>query len=213
MARHQTAARGRRGRAWANPRGNFAATLLLRPDVPPAEAALNSFVAACATYMALRDFADHQGYALKWPNDIMLNGGKVAGILLESSGSATRVDWLAIGIGANLSTAPSVEDIEARALRPVSVLEETGVAVRPEALLERLACHFDMYTNIVMAKAGFDGIRRLWLRWAANLGETITARTGHEEITGTFETVDMTGALVLNTAKGRRAIPAADIYF
>lgn len=213
LALKQTAARGRRGREWVNPKGNFAATLAMRPAIAPEMAALRSFVAALALSDALAAATGRPGsISLKWPNDVLLNGGKVAGILLESAGQGTEVSHLAIGIGVNLAAAPTVKEVEANATRPVSVLSETGAAVEPEAFLDLLAPAFARYED-QLRTYGFGPIREAWLRQAAKLGQPITARTGSDEVTGTFETVDEQGNLVLITPKGRRAIAAADIYF
>ncbi|WP_170374621.1 biotin--[acetyl-CoA-carboxylase] ligase [Ruegeria atlantica] len=213
MAHHQTAARGRRGRAWANPRGNLAATLLMRPQGNPEQAALRSFVAALALFdacVAVTGRAD--GLSLKWPNDVLLNGGKLAGILLESTGKGGGVSYLSIGIGVNLSEAPPAYAVEQSAVRPVSLLSETGAAVLPEDFLTELAAAYAQYETQFVTY-GFEPIRTAWLSRAARLGEVITARTSTSETVGTFETVDSGGNLVLKTAKGRVSIPAADVYF
>ena len=106
LALRQTAGRGRRGRAWTDPAGNFAATLVMRLDEPPARLALRSFVAALALHDALAAATGlPQGFALKWPNDVLLNGGKLSGILLESPGAGV----LALGIGVNLRHAPEAD--------------------------------------------------------------------------------------------------------
>lgn len=213
MAHHQTAARGRRGRAWANPKGNLAATLLLRPEGNPEQAALRSFVAALALFDACVAVTGRTaGVSLKWPNDVLLNGGKLAGILLESTGQGRQVSHLAIGIGVNLAEAPGADQVEAGAVRPVSLLSETGAHVTPEDFLTELAAAYAGYETQFVTY-GFDPIRTAWLSRAARLGEVITARTGSTETTGTFETVDAGGNLVLNTAKGRVSIPAADVFF
>lgn len=212
MARTQTDARGRRGRAWANPEGNFAATLLCRPDAGPAEAALQSFTAALALHDALAAFAGPAALALKWPNDVLLNGGKVAGILLESAGHGPRVDWLAIGIGVNLRAAPAASEVEPGSPRPVSLAGEGGTDPGQDAFLGRLAACFARHED-TFRTLGFDPVRRLWLSRAARLGETVIARTAREETTGIFETVDAEGRLVLRTPQGRRAIPAAEVFF
>nr|WP_174820430.1 biotin--[acetyl-CoA-carboxylase] ligase [Ruegeria atlantica] len=213
MAHHQTAARGRRGRAWANPKGNLAATLLMRPQGNPEQAALRSFVAALALFdacVAVTGRAD--GLSLKWPNDVLLNGGKLAGILLESTGKGGGVSYLSIGIGVNLSQAPPAYAVEQSAVRPVSLLSETGAAVLPEDFLTELAAAYAQYETQFVTY-GFEPIRTAWLSRAARLGEVITARTSTSETVGTFETVDSGGNLVLKTAKGRVSIPAADVYF
>ena len=213
MARRQEAGRGRRGRAWTDPPGNFAATLVMRPEGGAADAARMSFVAALAVHEALRDLCGPGlALSLKWPNDVLLNGGKLSGILLESSGAGGQVATLAIGIGINLVTAPEPAQLEPGALRPVSLAGETGLQIAPEDLLDALAIRFEAWRQ-QMATYGFESIRTAWLARAARLGETITARTGTTETTGRFEGIDPTGALVLTTPRGRQAISAADIHF
>jgi len=208
LAYHQTAARGRRGREWSTPAGNFAATLIMKRTGSPADAALRSFVASLAlreAFVAVTGQED--AFALKWPNDVLLKGGKVAGILLETVG-----DHLVIGIGVNLAHAPRADQVEARAVTPVCLREATGVTVTPDAFLDALACAYarleQQYTTY-----GFAPIRTAWLSHAARVGEVVTARTMRDETVGIFEDVDAAGQLVLNTAKGRAVIAAADVYF
>lgn len=213
LALHQTNARGRRGRVWSNPKGNFAATLVLQPSESPETSALRSFVAALALFDAIVAVTGRaEGLALKWPNDVLLNGGKVAGILLESSGTGSSLNHLSIGIGVNLLHAPDPVKLEAGALRPVSLVSETGANVTPESFLDALAPAYAAYETQFQS-LGFAPIRTAWLDRATRLGEVITARTGREEITGTFQTVDELGQLVLSTPRSVRAIPAADVYF
>ncbi|MBE1284837.1 MAG: biotin--[acetyl-CoA-carboxylase] ligase [Rhodobacteraceae bacterium] len=213
LALRQTKGRGRRGRAWSDPQGNLAATLVLRPDGAPDQSALRSFVAALALFDACVTVSGRaEGLSLKWPNDVLLNGGKLAGILLESSGRAGGVAHLSIGIGVNLAQTPPTEGLETGALRPVSLMSETGVQVDPETFLDALAeayAHYEAQFNTY----GFEPIRQAWLARAAKLGEVITARTATSETKGTFETVDVAGNLILKTAKGRVSIAAADVYF
>jgi BirA family biotin operon repressor/biotin-[acetyl-CoA-carboxylase] ligase len=213
LALRQTKARGRRGRAWANPEGNFAATLVLRPSEPPGHAALRSFV----TSLALRDAlvavgCPMEALSLKWPNDVLLNGGKLAGILLESIAAKGGGLHLSIGIGVNLRAAPPAEAVEPGALRPVSLLGETGVETTPQAFLDALAAAYAAWEQR-FTTYGFEPVRSAWLAQAARLGEVITARTGTEAVTGTFRDVDKEGQLVLETAKSVRHIPAADVFF
>ncbi len=195
------------------PEGNFAATLVMRPREAPEVVALRSFVASLALYDAFVAATGRaEPFALKWPNDVLLNGGKVAGILLESVGAGSGVAHLAIGIGVNLVAAPGADQVEAGAVRPVSLLSETGARVTPEEFLDLLAVAYAR-AEAQFVSYGFTAIRSAWLACAARLGERIVARTGTETIEGTFETVDETGALVLKTAAGRRAIPAAEVFF
>jgi len=213
LAHLQTAGRGRRGRGWVNPVGNFTAALVLRPSGSPDQFALRSFVTALALYDACVAVCGRSdGFALKWPNDVLLNGGKLAGILLESAGSGLGASYLAIGIGVNLVAAPGADAVEARGLRPVSLLSEIGAQVAPEDFLDQLAIAYAA-REAQFVTFGFEPIRRAWLDRAARIGQEIVARTGTAETTGTFETVDAKGNLVLMTAKGRVSIPAADVFF
>ena len=215
LAKRQTKGRGRRGRAWKEPTGNFAATLVLRPKGPADQVALRSFVAALAVYDAcIALCGEVPGLALKWPNDVLFNGGKLAGILLESAGRGNDggVSHLSIGIGVNLIETPMQEWLEPGAVWPVSLLSETGIQVTPEVFLGELAAAYARL-EAQFVTYGFEPIRAAWLSRAARLGEVVTARTMTSETEGTFETIDASGNLVLNTAKGRISIPAADIFF
>lgn len=208
LAEEQSAGRGRRARAWASPRGNFHATLVMRVTEPPAEVALRSFAAA----LALRDAfvaltALPQAFALKWPNDVLLNGGKVAGILLEASG-----DTLAIGVGVNLIAAPPASAVEPGAVTPVSLLQETGLRVAPEAFLNALAPAYAA-REAAFRQGGFAALLPDWLAHAARLGEVIRARTGTDTREGVFDTVDAAGNLILRQKDATLAIPAAEVFF
>ena len=213
FAHRQTRGRGRRGRAWADPAGNFAASLLLRPASGPEHAALYSFVASLALFEACSALTGtQQRFSLKWPNDVLLDGGKLAGILLESSATARDGLVLVIGIGVNLAHAPEGGQLEGGALRPVALAAETGLLMPAEAFLGELAQHFASFDR-QFQQAGFAPIRTAWLQRAARLGQVITARTMRDSFTGTFETIDETGNLVLHTAQGRQAIAAADVFW
>lgn len=207
----QTAGRARRGRSWADPAGNFAGTLLLHLQCSPAEAALRSFVASLALHEALAAVAGpHANLALKWPNDVLLNGGKVSGILLEGVGTKPGMLQLAVGIGVNLARVP--EGIVPGSAAPVSLAGETGIAIGPEDFLTYLAAAFARWEALLVAQ-GFAPLRAAWLARAARIGETVTARTMTESIEGIFETIDDSGALVLRGPQGRVTVPAADVYF
>ena len=211
LAHEQTAGIGRRGRAWSTQAGNFAATLLQPLNMPLNQAALQSFTTA----LALRDAFLAVGgkpndFSLKWPNDVLLKGGKVAGILLETMGKGPS--HLCIGIGVNLAHAPSTTALEATATPPKSLIGDAQLHVTAEEFLSALATAFDT-RQMQFQQGGFDAIRRDWLKHAVKLGEKIIARTISQEIQGRFETVDETGALVLHTDKGLRYITAAEIFF
>lgn len=203
----QTAGTGRRGRRWESPRGNFSASLLLRPGEPPERMALRSFVAALALDEALSATTGRpEWFALKWPNDVLLRGRKLAGILLES-----MEDALIVGIGVNLVAAPPPEALEPGAVPPAA-LAETGTRIAPRDFLGLLAPAFAAWETRLRTY-GFGPVREAWLARAARLGEPIVARLPGEEIAGVFSAVDDAGRLVLETARGRRAIAAGEVFF
>ncbi|MCH8465184.1 MAG: biotin--[acetyl-CoA-carboxylase] ligase [Roseinatronobacter sp.] len=210
LALRQTKGRGRRGREWHDPEDNFAATYICQPGGPADQVALRSFVAALALHEALVTVTGRpEAFALKWPNDVLLNGGKLAGILLESVGQGAQLGHLAIGIGVNLRHAPVAE---AGAMAPVSLMGETGLALSPEEFLDILAPAFARWDG-QFATYGFAPIRAAWMERAARLGQGIVARLVQESHEGIFEGIDETGALILRTSQGRRRIAAADVFF
>ncbi|MEM8823919.1 MAG: biotin--[acetyl-CoA-carboxylase] ligase [Pseudomonadota bacterium] len=207
LAHRQTAAHGRRGRPWSMPLGNFAASLAWRPGGDPADLALRSFVASLALHDALTALGV-QGLSLKWPNDVLLNDRKLAGILLESPGDGLLV----LGIGLNLIATADPAYLEPGATPPISLLEATGLRPTPEAMLDALAQAFAAREAQIQIH-GFAPIRTAWLALAARRGEQITARTMTDTLTGTFDEVDDRGHLILGTPEGPKAISAADIFF
>jgi len=166
------------------PQGNLNATLVFKPEASPAEAAKRSFLAANALFQTLAIYVPAQKLSLKWPNDVLLSGGKVAGILLESSGRGVSVDWLSIGIGVNLKHIP--QGVIDAHFPPTCLMAAGGWEVEAEDFLAILA---DAYATQEdhLRQSGFGRIRDDWLAQAAKLGEVISARTSREEITGTFE--------------------------
>jgi len=174
------------------------------------EAAKRSFLTGNALYQALSIYVPAEKLALKWPNDVLLSGGKVSGILLESSGQGRFVDWLSIGIGVNLRHTP--EGVKNADFTPTSLLDAGGAEVEPLDFLFTLA---DAYATqeAKLLRLGFDRIREDFMHKAARLGEVITARTAREEVTGIFDSIDRDGNLVLITGTGPRAISAADVFF
>ena len=183
------------------------------PREEPSTVALRSFAAALALRDAFVALTGLPGsFALKWPNDVLLNGGKVAGILLESASGAGGIAHLSIGIGVNLISAPDPSLVEAGAAPPVSLLSETGLRVTPEGFLNALAPAYARW-EATFTTQGFAPLRAEWLAHAARLGQVIRARTGTAERTGVFDTIDATGALILRDGQGTVAIPAAEVFF
>ncbi len=208
-AARQTAGRGRRGRAWSTEIGNLAATLLTTTDVPAAEAAQLSFVAALAA-CDLADTCLGAGAArLKWPNDVLVFGKKAVGILVESGSRPDGRLWLAVGIGVNLAHAPSDT---ARAA--TSFAEHMG-GPPPKAAdaVEVLADRFEVWRRL-WSTEGFAPIASAWTARALGLGERCEARLPNRTLLGVAEGMDQDGALRLRLDDGAlERITAGDVFF
>ena len=204
----QTAGRGRRGRAWETGEGNLADTLLFRTDKPPAEAAQVSFVAALAVADLLARCVPNHLISLKWPNDPLLGGLKVSGILVESGASPLGGLWLAVGVGVNLKRKPI--DAERPATAIATYLETPP---SPQEAAEVLAEAFERWLR-TWDVLGFPAIADAWTARAHGLGEPCVARLGHETVEGVAEALDADGALRLRLADGSlRRITAGDVFF
>jgi len=201
----QTRGRGRRGRAWDSPSGNLYASIRLAQAPTLAASAQLSFVAAVALGDALAEVAPHLAVRFKWPNDLLVDGRKVSGILLETEGP-----WVLLGMGVNLTYAPPADGA---AFPPTSLAAE-GAAVGRPALLGALCRHLAAVLELWRGQ-GFDIIRRLWLERARGLGQPVVARLQDgSELAGTFADLDADGALVMDEPSGgRRRILAGDVYF
>jgi BirA family biotin operon repressor/biotin-[acetyl-CoA-carboxylase] ligase len=207
-ARSQTAGRGRRGRAWTSPPGNLYASLLLRPDSAPGEAGQLGFVAGLALREAIvATMPAAGGTELKWPNDLVVEGRKLAGILLESRLlGGRRLDWLVIGTGVNVASHP--EDAE----RPATSLAALGAPPSVPALLSAygraMAGWLPRWRD-----EGFAPVRSDWLRHAAGRELVLQARLTDETVEGRFADLDETGALVLELPDGaRRRVLAGEVF-
>ena len=209
-ARAQTAAYGRQGRGWASSPGNLFLSLIVRPDCPLAKAAEFSFITAVALGDAFGSVAPPLiEVTYKWPNDVLLNGRKAAGILLESKGdSAQDVEWLVIGLGANINSFPPDTRLPATSLH----FEGCPATVSAVDLLEAFSRHMLSWINIWLEE-GFAPVRDVWLRHAQGIKQEIEVRLPHETLVGTFSDIDPAGTLVLTLADGKtRRIAAGDVY-
>jgi BirA family biotin operon repressor/biotin-[acetyl-CoA-carboxylase] ligase len=207
----QSQGRGRAGREWISHHGNLFASLLIRLNVPLNVAGQLALVAGVAAYDTIAKLISYEGRSellLKWPNDILLAGEKVAGMLLENVGGATGdKSVVVIGTGINLESYP--ENVE----QPAVSLAAYGMSVPPTAALESLAKHTHDWLSRWGEGFGFPAIRRAWLDRAGPTGRTLTVRLNGEEIEGAYAGLDTDGALRLKTADGERRITAGDVFF
>lgn len=198
-AREQTGGRGRRGRRWASPAGNLYSSTLLRPDCTAPRAAELGFVAA----LAVADMVPRgRAVRVKWPNDVLIDGGKVAGILPESSiGQDGKVEYVVLGIGVNVSFAPLLPEMR----YPSSMLGGT-VEAAAEGLARGLARWLAEWRE-----GGFAKIRAGWLAKAGPLGAIVDVKLGEELVSGRFGGMDEDGALLLDTPAGPRRLVSGEL--
>jgi BirA family biotin operon repressor/biotin-[acetyl-CoA-carboxylase] ligase len=223
-ARQQTAGRGRRGRQWESPSGNLAATLLIVPDADPTLAATLGFVAGVSLNRALSqilpgsmvkigiDGADALGgnsrIALKWPNDVLADGAKLAGILLEASKLPDGRHAVAIGFGVNAVAAPKGLPY------PATSLGDLGVERSAEDVFEALSDAWVECFGLWNDGHGIGDVLKHWRASAAGIGAPVAVNQDGEVLRGIFETIDDAGRLIVRADDNRRiAITAGDVHF
>jgi len=214
VATRQSRGRGRLGRDWISILGNLHASLVLSEGVTPERAPQLGFVAGVAAIEALRALCPGEsGFALKWPNDILLDRAKLGGVLLEGLALSTGDERLpaagvvVVGVGVNCGAAPQGMAYPATAL---ATLEARAPSA--QALFAALTDRFCETLALWASGSGFAEIRRRWLDAAAGVGESVHVRLAQgEEIEGRFETIDADGRLVITSGAARRAIDAGDV--
>lgn len=198
LAARQTAGRGSRGRQWSTLPGNLALSVLLRPSGPAAWAGQWALLAAVALAETLERCGAPE-LRLKWPNDVTLDGGKVAGILLDSAVEAGQLEWLVIGFGANLAAAPELPGVAALPNRPP-----------PDQVAETLLGRLDVWNQLVLRET-FAVVRRAWLDRGPAPGAPLRLRLSAGDVAGTFAGLDDGGALLLQSGGRVRAFATGDV--
>ena len=198
----QTGGRGRMGRRWVSPEGNLYVSFCVELQ-NLREAEIYSFLSAVALAEAIEDVCTGMEIKCKWPNDLLVDGKKVSGILLETDG----VGRLVAGIGVNIAAFP-----ESGTLYPVTSLTGCGHAVTRENVLEALLKRFDFWRNEFENK-GKTPVLEAWLKRAYGLGGKITVNLPDKRLEGTFDGLDKDGRLLLNKDGEIIAITAGDVFF
>jgi BirA family transcriptional regulator, biotin operon repressor / biotin---[acetyl-CoA-carboxylase] ligase len=204
-ADQQIAGRGRGGNIWISPTGNLYASLILRPHLSAQHAGQYSFLAAVALRRAMVRFCNEDVlFTQKWPNDVLCQGKKCAGILLEMDMKDDQhINYMIVGLGVNIVAAPDEKAfLNSYADKPFTASEFLN-----QFLSDFTACITEFNEK------GFTFIRAEWLMHAAFQGENIRARLPHETLYGVFEDLDDQGALILRLANGKhRVIHSGDIF-
>jgi BirA family biotin operon repressor/biotin-[acetyl-CoA-carboxylase] ligase len=206
LALRQTAGRGTRGRTWEGAAGGLFLSVLLRPDGPAREASQWSLLAGVALAEALAAYLpDTAHLALKWPNDVLLHGAKLAGILLEcASDAGDRLSWLSLGMGANLAVAPRVAE------RATASLAEHGPPPAPEAVARQVLEALSRW-RAVHARAGFAPVRAAFLARAPARGTPITLHLGERTLGGAFAGLGEDGSLLLSAGGRVQSFAAGEV--
>jgi BirA family biotin operon repressor/biotin-[acetyl-CoA-carboxylase] ligase len=208
IARRQTAGRGRRGRAWTSHEGNLMATYLFTTDRPPAEIALLGFAAGVAIAETIEVAIGAGRVALKWPNDVLVDGAKIAGILIDSGGAGPGGLWVALAFGVNLMASPEGIDQPTTSLKALLPPD----AVAPDAL-DFLGCllpNIEAWAARTKAE-GFAPLRQAWLARAHGLKREIRVTQGETSLQGRMLGISEAGELELEVGGVRRAIAAGDV--
>jgi len=207
----QTAGRGRRDRTWIAPRGNLAASILEVMPIQPGIAATLGFAAGVAMINALQQACGSHAadFRLKWPNDLLANGAKLSGILLEAEAAPDGRLAVVVGIGTNVVAAPEGTAYPATSLAALGIDTDAG------HLFAALSDAWCDLRAIWDQGRGFAAIRTMWLAHAAGLGERVHVSNGPAvTLDGIFDTIDEQGCLIVRGADGRRTtLAAGDVYF
>jgi BirA family biotin operon repressor/biotin-[acetyl-CoA-carboxylase] ligase len=212
ITKAQTSGRGRRGREWVSQPGNLFCSGLYSASDDAGHDSQKSFVAALAIYEALAEYVSPDLLSIKWPNDVLLDGKKVSGILLERTSNA-----LCIGVGINLLSRPEIDDQETACV--IDYIEEAlindpePILEMPEPVLAILAAKYTQWSTRHDAE-GFAPIRDAWRKRAAGLGGAVRVNLANESFTGYAKGLGEDGAFIVQLDNGdRRSIHAGDVFF
>lgn len=196
LADEQTGGRGRRERVWESPSGGVWTSVVLRPDFAPRDASLVTLGASVAVARAVEKVGVEA--TIKWPNDVLVDGKKLCGILVEMEADAESISHAVVGIGLNANAKPDVPDTS-----PTSLAEHIGE-------VDRASLTADIFAELEDAYEAGDGILEEWHERSSTLGREVRIETTNDTFEGKAESIDKTGALVVSTPEGERTVTAGD---
>lgn len=211
-AKRQSAGRGRLGREWVSSEGNLYVTVLISPTVALEKCPQLSFVAALAVAETLEGIVpEPEKIACKWPNDVLVGGKKIAGVLLEAFTTkemGLEKQWIAVGVGINVDNFPE------HVMFPATCLRAEGVElISAKIVLSRFIHHFIALYDTWAAK-GFSPIEKAWLKRAHQLGKPVEVIVGDAQVHGVFEGIDASGCMLLRDKKKNiSTIHAGDVFY
>lgn len=208
-AGEQLSGKGRRGRAWHSPKGNFYGSLYLENPCALSQVGFFPLVVAVAVHGAIESALKSSGVEtqIKWPNDVLIDGSKCCGMLLEADRKGDTLSII-VGCGTNLVAFPDDTPY------PATSLKHCGADITPSDMLHYLVSSFDEVLNIWSQGKGLQTIREMWLSHARGIGEEITVNLAEGPINGIFNSIDNDGVLQLKSDNGHvKQIAAGDVFF
>lgn len=199
VADMQTAGRGRRGRIWESPGGSsIYMSILLRPDLMPASAPSLTLVMACSVAEGIMDCEDVE-VQIKWPNDVIINGRKLAGILTEMSTQVDYIDHVIIGVGINVNMAEFPDSIRETAS---SLRIETGHKVRRAKLIAAVMKRFEADYELFMQTGNLSGLMEKYSSMLVNRDRDVRIQGAKETYTAHALGIDLNGELIVRREDG-----------
>ncbi len=208
IAEQQMSGRGRQKRKWLSPKGGVWLSVVLKPNIPTTKITLLPFVAALAACDAIR--ATGLDAQLKWPNDVMISGKKVAGILLDISAESAQVNYAVIGIGINANVDSAAISARLDGVKITSISDELGRSVSRLDLVKALLENLERY-YLEMEERGPIAILQKWKKNSEMLGHKVTVTQNNRTVRGVAADVNDDGSLLLRTSDGDINIVSGDI--
>jgi BirA family biotin operon repressor/biotin-[acetyl-CoA-carboxylase] ligase len=203
----QTRGRGRKNRTWSSPLGGLWISVILYPDIPLERAMLVTMTASIAVAQGIKDIVGIKT-TIKWPNDVLIDGKKVCGILTELDAEIDKINYSIVGIGLNVNN-EIVGDLKKKA---ISIKQKVEKKISRVTLLRSILSYFDIYYT-KLTNGNTDDIRNIWFLYSNIIGRDIVVNNEKEKITGKVVEVDNNGCLILNTHKGNIRIVSGDLNY
>jgi len=208
IAETQTEGKGRRGRKWISPKGNLYFSVILRPDIPLHKAPLSTLMGAVAVTSAIKK-ACQVNAAIKWPNDVLLSGKKVCGLLTEMSAEQDRIRHVVLGIGVDVNMDPEVLPTDVR-MTTVTLMSETGQKINRTALLQEILRELDHWYQVLLHDP--EDVLKAWEKLNMTTGSRIAVSGAGEVTEGLAQGLDAEGRLIVKLDDGTsRTIAAGDV--
>ena len=208
VADQQTAGRGRRGRSWESPKGtNIAMSLVLKPEINPNHASMITLVAAMAVARAIEDVIG-EPVQIKWPNDIVLHGKKIVGILTEMSAQFDYINHIVVGIGMNVNTETFPEELQETAS---SLYLETGKKQNRALIIERTMVHWEHYYGEYLKTEDLSSLMKEYNSMLVNMGRQVRVLDPREPFEGKAMGITKTGELIVDTWESRKLVASGEV--